>query len=83
MESIFIQDQALRQLIKPAQSTFGEGSKELQYFFELMTREDRKNEETVIAIIESHGWPGISSVGQRANQTVWLVIQHAPLENPK
>ncbi len=41
---------------------------------------DSQNVRQVLAIIDSLGWLGQSAVGARANQTLWLVIQHADIE---
>jgi hypothetical protein len=41
---------------------------------------DSTNQRSVKAIIQKYGWPGISFVGKKANQAVFLVIQHASLE---
>jgi hypothetical protein len=38
------------------------------------------NEAEVLNIIEEKGWVGKSLVGGQGNMTLWLVIQHAPLE---
>ena len=80
LERIYMKDQALRRLIDEAQEEFGEESDEMQYFWNLMMREDSLNEKEVLAIIDKHGWPGRSEVGGKANTAVWLVIQHADLE---
>jgi len=40
---------------------------------------DSSNQHRVKAIIQKYGWPGISFVGKKANQAVFLVIQHASL----
>lgn len=44
---------------------------------------DSQNVRQVLAIIDSLGWLGQSAVGARANQTLWLVIQHADIETQK
>lgn len=80
LEKIYIRDQTLRQLYRDAEEKFGKDSDEMQYFWQLVSEEDRKNEKEVIAIIDSVGWPGKSRVGGKANAATWLVIQHAPLE---
>ena len=46
----------------------------------MVTEQDSLNEIEVIKIIEEKGWVGKSLVGGQANMTLWLVIQHAPLE---
>lgn len=40
---------------------------------------DSTNQVKVRALIQQFGWPGISFVGKKANQAVFLVIQHASL----
>jgi hypothetical protein len=40
---------------------------------------DSTNQIRVKAIIQTYGWPGIPFVGKKANQAVFLVIQHSPL----
>jgi hypothetical protein len=40
-----------------------------------------RNAARLLAILEEHGWPGRSSVGDRAAQAAWLVLQHA-ISNP-
>ena len=71
----------LRQLYQEAQEKFGKDTEEMNYFWEVVGRQDSINELAVIDIIEEYGWPGISLVGGKANLTVWLVIQHADVGN--
>jgi hypothetical protein len=40
---------------------------------------DNTNLVYVQGLIEKYGWPGISFVGKKGNQTIFLVIQHADL----
>ncbi|PHN00695.1 DUF6624 domain-containing protein [Flavilitoribacter nigricans] len=79
LEQIYVRDQTLRQLYRDAEEKFGRESDEMKYFWELVSEQDRRNEEEVMAIIDEHGWVGRSEVGGQANMTLWLVIQHAPL----
>ena len=80
LEEIYVRDQTLRQLYQPAEEKFGRDSEQMKYFWRLVSKEDSINEAEVIAIIEEKGWVGRSMVGGKANMTLWLVIQHAPLE---
>lgn len=43
-------------------------------------RQDSANLVRVEAILAQYGFPGKSMVGEQGASTVWLVIQHAPLE---
>ncbi|MDR2145047.1 MAG: hypothetical protein LBE91_01125 [Tannerella sp.] len=84
LEAIRVKDQALRKLLGCIGSTFGgnsdSDSEEYKYVFSLIAQEDSKNQEQVIKIIDGHGWLGISQVGFFANNALFLVIQHAPVE---
>jgi len=80
LEKIYVQDQTLRQLYQTAEDKFGRESDEMKYFWKLVSEQDSLNELEVIKIIEEKGWVGKSLVGGQANMTLWLVIQHSPLE---
>jgi tetratricopeptide (TPR) repeat protein len=80
LEDILVRDQTLRQLYKEAQDKFGKDSKEMDFFWSLMAKQDSICEVEVVNIIEKHGWVGKSVVGNNGNLALWLVIQHAPLE---
>lgn len=80
LEAIYVRDQTLRQLYREAEEKFGQDSEEMKYFWSVVNREDSLNEVEVLRIIDERGWVGKSEVGGRANSTIWLVIQHAPLE---
>jgi hypothetical protein len=77
LERIYLEDQVIRQLWEDAQKRFGKDSEEMKYYWEVVGRQDSLNELAVIDIIEEWGWPATSLVGDKANRTVWLVIQHA------
>lgn len=80
LEKIYTRDQMLRKLYKDAEEKFGRDSEEMKYFWELISEQDSINEIEVTKIIDKKGWVGKSLVGGKANTTLWLVIQHAPLE---
>jgi hypothetical protein len=80
LEKIYVRDQTLRQLYVDAEEKFGKDSGEMRYFWGLVDEQDSLNEAEVVKIIEERGWVGIPLVGGQANITLWLVIQHAPLE---
>ena len=80
LEKIYVKDQMLRQLYVDAEAKFGKDSDEMNYFWELVSEQDSVNELEVIAIIDKHGWVGMSEVGGQANMALWLVIQHAAMD---
>ncbi len=80
LEQIYVRDQTLRQLYHDAEEKFGRDSEEMTYFWELVSEQDSLNELETIEIIKERGWVGKSLIGGQANTTLWLVIQHAPIE---
>jgi len=82
LEKIHVKDQALRKLLGCIMnaSDSNSSSDEKKYLISLMAQEDKKNQEQVTNIIDKNGWLGISEVGDMANITLFLVIQHASVE---
>lgn len=80
LEKIKIEDQALRLLLDDAEKRFSRGSQEMDYFWRLILQQDSLNEARVTRIIDRFGWLGTDRVGETANLSIWLVIQHAPLQ---
>lgn len=80
LQEFYYRDQVLRQLYKEAEEKFGKDSQYMKQFWAVMSREDRFLEAEVFAIIEERGWPGRSLVGGQANSAVFMVLQHATLE---
>jgi len=80
LENLRMQDQTIRLLLPDAEKRFGRESDEYKWFrSELMPRNDSIVLNKITDILEKNGWMGINEVGELANQTLWLVIQHAPL----
>lgn len=80
LDHIYVRDQTLRQLYRTAQEKFGRKSEEMEYYLKLISEQDSINLAEVTDIIEERGWVGKNLIGENANITLWLVIQHAPLE---
>ncbi|WP_114901613.1 DUF6624 domain-containing protein [Kordia sp. SMS9] len=80
LETIRVEDQTLRQLLPEAEVKFGMDSEELRYVWKLIHYQDSINEKKVLAIIDTYGWLSKNNVGEMANQTLWLVVQHAEIE---
>ncbi|MGY5129199.1 DUF6624 domain-containing protein [Streptomyces nigrescens] len=47
--------------------------------FDLMRTVDADNTAALQRIIDEHGWPGHSLVGEQAAHAAWLIAQHAEL----
>ncbi|GAU65533.1 hypothetical protein SSP35_01_08770 [Streptomyces sp. NBRC 110611] len=48
--------------------------------YELMRTVDNDNTAALQRIIDEHGWPGHSLVGEQAANAAWLIAQHADLD---
>jgi len=46
---------------------------------DLYAENDLRNAEWLEQIVAEHGWLGKGQVGDRANSTLWLILQHSPL----
>ncbi len=59
---------------------YGQDSKEVDELWKAIELHDSLNEIEVVAILEKYGWPSTAMVGEEGTETVFLVIQHAPLK---
>lgn len=50
---------------------------QIQNILPIAAYQDSINLIAVLQIIDKHGWLGISQVGKKANQTLFLIVQHA------
>jgi len=80
LERIYIKDQTLRQLYSEAMEKFKAYPEMMDYFWDLMNTSDSLNLSEIIKILNDKGWVGKSLVGEQGNMTIFLVIQHAPLD---
>jgi hypothetical protein len=78
--AIFDEDQAIRQQYIVAQKEFGFQSKQVDSLGEIMILKDSVNLAKTTEILDTYGWVGADKVGGQANQTLFLVIQHADLK---
>ena len=77
LEEILIMDQKYRQSYMDKWKQYGLGSKQLTSIDKKMTNQDRSNLTYVAGIIDRYGWISYDTIGFEANQTLFLVIQHA------
>jgi hypothetical protein len=80
LELIGVEDQTLRLLLPHVTKKFGRESKEYKYIWSQINRQDSICVNKLTQILKKHGWLGKSKVGVKANQTIWLIIQHSELE---
>ncbi len=79
IELIGTEDQTLRLLLPQVTEKFGRESNEFKYIWSLINRQDSICLNKLIKILDTHGWVGKSKVGEKANQAIWLIIQHSEL----
>jgi flagellar basal body rod protein FlgC len=61
------------------QEKYGSGSPEMQAFWQNIQLTDSLNQIEIAKILEKEGWPETDKIGRKGSQTIFLVIQHAPL----
>lgn len=81
LEVIRSQDQFLRQLISCAKENSNIDSNEMYLIYETMGKYDSLNLILVEKIVSDYGWLAVNKIGDRANQTLWAVIQHCSKED--
>jgi hypothetical protein len=77
--AIFDEDQTIRREYIAAQTQYGRESKQVDSLGNIMMFKDSINLILIKEILNTHGWVGPDKVGGQANQTLFLVIQHADL----
>ncbi len=78
--AIFDDDQIIRQQYIAAKQEFGQQSKQVDSLGRIMIFKDSINLIQVTGILDKYGWVGADKIGSRANQTLFLVIQHSDLK---
>ena len=78
LKQIFVEDQRPRLQIDTISNQYGFKSAQAQPIWEQMRQADSINLPKIERIISQYGYPGKSLVGEKQNETAWLVIQHAP-----
>ncbi|MEZ7500770.1 hypothetical protein QO200_18810 [Flavobacterium sp. Arc3] len=77
---ILKEDQEIRNQYFSAQKKYGYQGKEMDSLGKIMVLKDSLNLKRIVKILDEKGWAGKDVVGQQANQTVFLVIQHSNLK---
>ncbi len=77
---IFNDDQAIRHEFINAQKQHGYENAIVDSLGQIMIYRDSINLIKIVNILDTKGWVGADKVGGQANQTLFLVIQHADLK---
>jgi hypothetical protein len=77
LDSVFVDDQSARQMIETIQQNFGAHSRQMDSLNKVIARKDAINQVKVKNILDQVGWLGVDEIGEKANLTIFLVIQHA------
>jgi hypothetical protein len=73
-------DQQGRMQLDALEQKYGFQSKEVKEKWDSINQLDEKNLGKIKTILKKYGWVGAYKVGAQANQTIFLVIQHADLK---
>lgn len=80
LDTIFQEDQGYRMQIRDIEEKYGRDSDEMKTHWALINEKDSINLIKVQKILDERGWLGANIVGGQGNSTLFLVIQHSPLE---
>lgn len=80
LDTIYNEDQGLRREIKTIEETYGRDSNEMKAHWDAIAKKDSINLIKIQKILDERGWLGQDIIGGRGNMTLFLVIQHSPLE---
>lgn len=83
LDKVYESDQGARRGYQDTINKYGQGSEELQAYWDNMRRVDSINEGIVVKILEEKGWLGREVIGSKGNSSLFLVIQHADIETQK
>ncbi|MFK7806867.1 MAG: DUF6624 domain-containing protein [Saprospiraceae bacterium] len=80
LDSIHRIDQSVRSKFHKALKEHGSESDEFKIAIKVMLEQDSINIIKIEKILNEYGWLGIDVIGEKGNQTLFLVIQHAELK---
>lgn len=80
LDTIYIEDQTYRRQIGEIEEKFGRESDEMKKHWKLINEKDSINLIKIQKILDEKGWLGSNVIGSQGNSTLFLVIQHSPLE---
>lgn len=79
LDTIFKEDQTYRRQIRGVEEKYGRESTEIKTLFKLIIEKDSINLIKIQKILDERGWLGSDKIGDQGNATLFLVIQHSPL----
>lgn len=80
LEAIYDEDQGPRRKISAIEKEHGWESPQMKELWKEIEIKDSINLIKIMEILDERGWLGADIIGGQGNQTLFLVIQHAPLE---
>jgi len=83
LEGMFAADQAFRKEVWGLVQEHGPSSSQVKDAWKRGSAIDAKNVARLVEILEAHGWPGSTLVGETACKSAFLVLQHADLATQK
>jgi hypothetical protein len=79
LEHVFNNDQKPRLLLDSLEKKYGFNSPEVMQVVAVMEKQDSTNKIIVTEILDKYGWLDAKETSEKANTTLFLVIQHADL----
>ncbi|QES87624.1 DUF6624 domain-containing protein [Rhizosphaericola mali] len=80
LDSIREKDQKPRFQYMDTIKKYGVKSIQANFLGKQILKQDSLNLIALLSLIDSNGWPSKVEVGEKGEQTIFLVIQHAPLD---
>jgi hypothetical protein len=80
LDKIYQEDQKYRMKIDEIEKEFGRDSKQMSNLWATIQEKDSINLIEIQKILDERGWLGANIIGNSGNATLFLVIQHSPLE---
>ncbi|MBQ0768874.1 MAG: hypothetical protein KBT58_06250 [Bizionia sp.] len=80
LDTIYTEDQGLRREITTVEAQYGRDSDEMKAHWKSIAETDSINLIKIQKILDERGWLGADVIGGKGNMTLFLVIQHSPIE---
>jgi hypothetical protein len=81
LETIADSSLLLRKDVMPILRKYGTNSHQLNSINKVIIKHDSVSLVEVQQVLDKYGWLGISQIGEKANQAIYLTIQHAQDKN--